>query len=148
MELTTQHFSYVANAAGNLAIKSTQHLVMKRIMIVDDSPIIVRNISELIDEVRDGVLSIQGCYNYAEALISLHSFKPNVVLLDIDLPDRSGIELLQYIKKHFEATIVLMVTNQDHQYYKTLCYNLGADYFFDKSNDFHQIPDVIGSIEF
>ena len=39
-----------------------------------------------------------------------------------------------------------MITNQVTDHYKKLCSSLGADYFFDKSNEFEQIPGIISAI--
>jgi DNA-binding NarL/FixJ family response regulator len=66
-------------------------------------------------------------------------------LLDINLPDKSGIELLRKIKEDYKKTKVFMITNQANDYYKDMCKKLGADNFFDKSIDFNLIPDLISA---
>jgi DNA-binding NarL/FixJ family response regulator len=68
-----------------------------------------------------------------------------MVLLDINLPDKSGIELLRKIKKEYKKMKVFMITNQANDYYKEICKKLGADHFFDKSKDFNLIPDLISA---
>ena len=81
--------------------------------------------------------------NYEEGKRILETQMPDLVLLEIRIQGKSGIELLRFIKSSEQACQVMMVTNQVDDYYRNLCQKLGADYFFDKTNDFPVIPDVI-----
>jgi DNA-binding NarL/FixJ family response regulator len=117
----------------------------KPLLIVDDSPLIVKKINEWLEEV-EGITSIESCGTYAGAVDLLAVYKPAVVLLDINLPDKSGIVLLKHIKTFYPGTIVIMVTNQDGDFYKSLCLELGARYFLDKSNDFEKLPALVASV--
>lgn len=115
-----------------------------KVLIVDDALLVVKRISEMISEldcVKDTALATD--YNEAIALIS--SFKPDIVLLDIHLPVKSGIELLDFIKKNHPAIKAVMLTNQTSDNYKKICSNLGSDHFVDKSSEFENIPAIIQS---
>jgi DNA-binding NarL/FixJ family response regulator len=72
--------------------------------------------------------------------------KPVAVLLDINLPDKSGIALLKYIITFYPDIRVIMVTNQSDYLCKNLCLEIGAHYFLDKSNDFEKLQALIASI--
>jgi DNA-binding NarL/FixJ family response regulator len=80
---------------------------------------------------------------YTEAITILQSNEPGIILLDINLPDRSGIDLLRYIKQHHASAIVIMCSNQSSLFYRNLCARIGAAYFIDKSTEFETIPEVI-----
>jgi DNA-binding NarL/FixJ family response regulator len=112
------------------------------VLIVDDSPIIITKLVELLEEVCT-IKSIKSCNSYSHAVESFDAHKPDVVLLDINLPDRSGIQLLRYVKSNFPLTRVIMVTNQNSAYYRNLCIDLGAEHFLDKSKDFEAIPSIL-----
>lgn len=116
------------------------------ILIVDDSALIVEKIKELLEDTA-GIAAIKSCGTYAEAIALLLHFTPAVVLLDINLPDESGIALLTYIKASFPKTVVIMVTNQSEEYYKNLCLQLGADGFIDKSKDFEKISEMVAVLQ-
>jgi DNA-binding NarL/FixJ family response regulator len=77
------------------------------------------------------------------ALKTLEDIHPDMVLLDIHLPDKSGIEILEHIVKNYPHIKVIMVTNKASQYYRGLCMNMGAHYFIDKSKEFEMIPSII-----
>lgn len=118
---------------------------LKSILIVDDSPIIVERLQNMLKDVGNtGPVSQAG--DYASALSRLIESRPDIVLLDINLPGRSGIALLQYIKVIYPTILVIMITNQAEDYYRRICLQMGANYFIDKSTDFEQIPVIISSL--
>jgi DNA-binding NarL/FixJ family response regulator len=92
------------------------------------------------------VCSIREAGSYHEASLIMSSFHPDIVLLDINLPDINGIELLRYIKKKDPSIIVIMVTNQSGEFYRSRCKELGADFFVDKSTEFERLPEILSSL--
>jgi response regulator of citrate/malate metabolism len=82
-------------------------------------------------------------HDYATALQSIEDNKPNMLLLDIHLPDKSGIELLEFMVKNHPDVKVIMVSNKASQYYRELCMGIGANHFIDKSKEFEKIPEII-----
>ena len=115
------------------------------VLIVDDSPLILTKITELLEDV-EAITTLKTCGSYARAVQYFETYKPKIALLDINLPDKSGIELLQYVKSTAPDTTVIMLTNQSSDYYRRLCFNKGADYFLDKSQDFDNIPSILTSL--
>ena len=114
-------------------------------LIVDDSLIIIERFIEILNEMEN-IGMVLYASNYTEGLQLLEDLKPDIALLDINLPDKSGIDLLRIIHQRKLDIKVIMVTNQSTEHYKKVCSNLGAQYFFDKSNEFEQIPDIISTI--
>ena len=115
------------------------------VLIVDDSPLIIQKIDELLQELAI-TLKLISCGTHSEAIELLDEFRPSVVIVDINLPDKSGIEVLTSIKRNHPKTIVIMCTNQVSNYYREQCFKLGASYFIDKSKDFENIPRLIYSL--
>ncbi len=114
-------------------------------MIVDDSPIIVAWLRQMLAEL-EAIGKVLEAGSYKEALPLLHSSLPDIVLLDINLPEINGIELLRYIKSESPSAIVIMLTNQADEFYRIRCKKLGADYFLDKSSEFEQVPALVASL--
>jgi len=116
----------------------------KTILIVDDSPMIVQRITEMLEELGNpGIISKAG--SYSEAIQFINNNHPDILLLDINLPDKSGIEILRISKEKDPSVKVIMITNQANEYYKKLCFRLGADYFIDKSKEFEKIAGIIAA---
>ena len=115
-----------------------------KLLIVDDSPIIIIRLMHML-EGQDNVHSITAARSYNEARSSLSENLPNIILLDINLPDKNGIELLRYIKKEYPSITVIMLSNQSGSFYRTVCELIGANHYIDKSTEFEQIPALLSS---
>jgi DNA-binding NarL/FixJ family response regulator len=115
------------------------------VLIVDDNMYFVERMIGLLDEVNSiGYINVAS--DYEEAIRSVTQEQPDLVLLDINLPGKSGIELLRTIKKPGTNCQVIMITNHADEYYRQQCKELGADYFLDKSNDFSRVPGLISQL--
>lgn len=118
-----------------------------KVLIVDDSDIVVDRLSGIIAEmVSVGPVLISNSFNQAVDLISVEV--PDVILLDIQLPGKNGIELLAFLKSNYSGIKTIVVTNRASAYYKDLCEEMGADSFIDKSTEFEKIPEIIESFFF
>jgi DNA-binding NarL/FixJ family response regulator len=112
------------------------------ILIVDDNMNFIERMISMLDEL-DNIGYINVANNYDEAHRSLAAEKPDLVLLDINLPGKNGIELLRKIKQSEWNCQVIMITNHVDEYYREQCSELGATHFLDKSNDFGLVPLII-----
>ena len=118
----------------------------KTILVVDDSPLIIKRLLDMLSEIQQlGWIKQAGSYQEAVALID--KYQPRILLLDINLPDKSGIEILRSSKEQHPTVKVIMITNQANVYYQKLCMKLGADYFIDKTKEFEKITAIITSLE-
>jgi DNA-binding NarL/FixJ family response regulator len=118
---------------------------MRSLFIVDDSPLIIERLLGMLE----GLLSpeqIGFAGSYGEALSIIDPSPPDILLLDVHLPDRSGVELLRVVRKRHPTTIVIMISNQSDESYRSVCAALGALRFLDKSTEFEEIPGLIMSL--
>ena len=120
------------------------HKEKKIVLVVDDSALIRKRIIPMLEEIHN-VQFVTFAGTYEEAIDSIRNTIPDMILLDIQLPDRSGIELLRTVKENYQDVIVYMITNRANDFYRETCIRLKADYFFDKSKDFDLIPKVIAA---
>ncbi|HRG88805.1 MAG TPA: response regulator transcription factor [Chitinophagales bacterium] len=117
-----------------------------KILIVEDSPYIAARIRVLLsDEANHDFVGIARTVSRAMTMVSEKA--PDVVILDIHLePDGTGyngIDMLKTLRMQFPDIVVMMLTNFSELQYRHKCMQLGAHYFFDKSNDFDKIPDTL-----
>lgn len=115
-----------------------------RVLVVDDSNLIRSRLIRIFS--ASGNVDVIGSTGDEEVDL-LKSFNPDIVVLDIKLNNRSGVDILKSIKTTSPGTIVAMLTNYYDQYYLNRCKELGADYFFDKSMDFEKLADLINDFE-
>lgn len=116
------------------------------IIIVDDSKIIVDRIIALLNDLPN-MGTILTAYNYEEAIKLIENNKADILLLDINLPGKSGIDLLKFISdKALYFKLIIAMTEDTSERKKEICMKLGAHYFLNKFNDFEMIPDIIRSV--
>lgn len=115
------------------------------VLIVDDNENFVRRMVDILGEVQS-VCSIQTAANYNEAFRMLDNKTHDVVLLDISMPGKSGINLLQTMQELNWNCEVIMITNNSVTYYKELCKKMGVRYFLDKTSEFDRVPDILETI--
>jgi two-component system chemotaxis response regulator CheY len=112
------------------------------ILIVDDNMCFVERMIGLLDDLTNvGYINVASDYDEASRMVTEE--RPDLVLLDINLPGKNGIEILKKIRKGGSDCKVIMITNHADEYYRQQCRELGADYFLDKSNDFAKVPSII-----
>ncbi|HSL89634.1 MAG TPA: response regulator transcription factor [Ignavibacteriaceae bacterium] len=115
------------------------------IFIVDDASSIRRSLRGMLSKLNN--INIFGEADSVEsAKIFLHKNKPDLTLLDLNLPDGSGYDVLSYIKNGEHNHTVIVLTNYSAEQYKIKAIESGADYFFDKSTEFEKIIKVINSL--
>lgn len=104
-----------------------------KLLIVDDSELLQARLKKAIAAANDKICICQA-FNCLEAIGSFSSFAPDILILDIALPDGSGIDLLKKFKYENPKAIEIILTNYPTAEFNKICKQLGADYFFDKSN--------------
>jgi len=113
-----------------------------RVLIVDDSKIVCKGLQQMLINIAD-VEIVGQAHNAKDAIRFISESKPDVVILDIRLPDLSGIDVLKNIRDKKLPIRVIMLTNYPYPQYRKKCEELGADYFFDKVAEIKEIPNVI-----
>lgn len=106
-----------------------------KILIVDDEPAIRRLLARALERMNYRVTEAADART---ALSALNIDKPDLVLLDLGLPDRDGLELLPLmLKQHGPAIIV--VSARDATQEKVAALDLGADDFVTKPFDSEEL---------
>jgi two-component system, NarL family, response regulator DesR len=119
---------------------------MKRVYIVDDSVLIRERLVDILSEIPEVQVVGQSADAY-EALTMIRKTRPDVVILDIQMPGRSGIALLKDIKGDTPATRVIVFTNYAYPQYQRQCMELGAEYFLSKMSEFDKLSAVLKSMD-
>ncbi|HUZ85024.1 MAG TPA: response regulator transcription factor [Gaiellales bacterium] len=105
-----------ANTAGRPAI---------RVLIVDDHAIVRTGIRSLL-EWEDGIEPVGEAGSAEEAVAAAAATRPDVILLDVAMPDSSGIDALPALRAAAPASRALMVTMQDDPSYARAALAAGA----------------------
>ncbi len=103
----------------------------RRILIVDDEPNIVTSLEFLM---RGSSYEVQVARNGEEALRRAESFRPDLVLLDVMMPQRSGFEVCQKIRENpaFRNVKIVVLTAKGRELEKNRGLDLGANAYVTK----------------
>jgi DNA-binding NarL/FixJ family response regulator len=83
-----------------------------RLLCVDDHPLMREGIAAVIRDAADMCL-IAEAINGHEAIERYREFRPDITLMDLRLPDMSGIEALRAIRREFKEARIIMLTTFD-----------------------------------
>ena len=117
----------------------------KNILIVDDHVIVRQGLRRIIDETAG--LSVTGeAGDAAEAMEFLlhHSF--HLVILDINLPGKSGLDTLTDIKRLYPELPVLVLTMHPEEQFAVRVLRLGASGYLNKDSPSDEIVDAVHTI--
>jgi DNA-binding NarL/FixJ family response regulator len=102
-----------------------------KVLICDDHKIVREGLKQILLQLRE-VSSIVEAGNGADALRLLSSDNIDIVLLDISLPDKNGLEVLQTIKTKWPLINVLILSMHPQEQYAIRALKLGASGYLTK----------------
>jgi len=102
-----------------------------KILICDDHKIVREGLRQILQQLQ-GVTFIEEAGSGDEALTLLKKDFFDIILLDISLPDRSGLEVLQSVKTKWPLTNVLMLSMHPQEQYAIRALKLGASGYLTK----------------
>jgi two-component system, NarL family, response regulator DevR len=108
------------------------------VFIVEDAPKTRKELADLLaDEKGFAVVGEAG--SVREAMVGIEATLPEAVLLDISLPDGSGVEVLKFIRQHDLKLSVVVLTSNPYDALRTKCQSLGAAAVLDKLEGLDQV---------
>lgn len=127
-------------------LKFIRKLMIMKILIVDDSLMICGWLETKLSTIPQ-VEFIDQAHSVREAIKYVQGQAVDVVILDLIMPDGSGINVLKHLKKYTPETLVIILTNYPLPPYRNICKEIGADYFLDKSLEFERVVEILSKYE-
>ncbi|HYC60969.1 MAG TPA: sigma-54 dependent transcriptional regulator [Thermoanaerobaculia bacterium] len=114
-----------------------------RILIVDDDEQISAGLEALLSDDWE----VRTAANGRTAVVAFGEFSPDVVLLDVQLPDTTGIDLLHQFKMYAESTAVIMMSGGGQLDPVIESMKLGAETFLQKPFDIETLTAVLEQVQ-
>jgi DNA-binding NarL/FixJ family response regulator len=116
-----------------------------KVFIVDDHQIVIEGIKSLL--LDENCIDLVGCANTAQNCLQFFKIKTaDVILMDINLPDTSGIELCAAITKCYpDIKVIALSTHNQGTYVRKMMEN-GANGYLLKNADKHEILKAITTV--
>lgn len=116
-----------------------------KVVIVDDHALIREGIKKLLElEESFDIVALAG--DGVEALEVIEKVRPDVVLLDINMPNMNGIDCLKQIKAQYPDTKVVMLTIHEDAEYLIETINIGAEGYVLKDADVSSLVKAIQKV--
>lgn len=113
-----------------------------RVFIADDSTVVVERLADLLRDVP-GVELVGQASDVPEAVRCIQRLSPDAVILDLNMPGGTGLDVLRAIRPGRPGLHVVICTNFPYHQYREECFNAGANFFLDKSSEIGKIPAIL-----
>lgn len=118
------------------------HRTELKVLLVDDSIELLERLVEMLSHVPD--LDIVGqATSVADARAMLPRLQTDLVILDLQLRDGSGLEVLRELRATNSQTKIIVFTNHPEEQYRRRCNELGVNHFLSKSTDSRLLIELV-----
>jgi YesN/AraC family two-component response regulator len=115
---------------------------MNKIYLVEDSLPILARLRELVTT-TPGTELVGEAGNASEAIEGILQACPDMVLLDLNLAEGSGFDVLRSLQPRLPGVEFFMLSNFASFPYRQLAARLGAKDYFDKTKDFDRVRELV-----
>jgi DNA-binding NarL/FixJ family response regulator len=116
---------------------------MTRLLIIDDHAVVREGLVQAFSD--KGFISIETAGTLKEARAKIAALNPEAIIVDLNLPDGSGLEIVQWVRKlSADVAIIILSLNDPAQFVK-IARSSGANAYLLKSQS---IPEIISSLTF
>src|SRR5690606_17643094 len=117
------------------------------VLVVDDEVLIRQGIIHYVDWESNGYQIIGEAANGKEAIEKIEQQAPHIILTDIVMPSMDGIELIQFVKKHYPMIEIIVLSSYEEFDYVRKTFQLGvADYILKPKLNEQEILKTLDSL--
>ncbi len=121
---------------------STRQATPLAVFLVEDSLAIRARLAATIRGI-EGTELVGEAGTVGAAIEGIRATHPGAVILDLQLEDGSGLDVLKAVRSSAPALHVAVLTNYATDQHRRACMDAGAEYFLDKSSDFPRIREIV-----
>ncbi len=112
------------------------------IMIVDDHNLVRHGLKQSLNQV-DGIQVVAEAKNGRDAVIFAKRYNPDIVIMDISMPELNGVEATRQIIKNYKDTKIIALSVHSEQQYVLSMLKAGAKGYLLKTNIFEQLLNAV-----
>jgi len=117
--------------------------IPRNVLIVDDEPEICLLLRRLLLKFN---LNVDYAYNIANGLEMVQEHLPEIVFLDMNLPDGNGMDHIEEFKHDNNSNIIVMISAYDTAADRSKAFGLGVDYFLSKPFTQNQVIEIVNEL--
>jgi two-component system, NarL family, nitrate/nitrite response regulator NarL len=116
-----------------------------RVVLADDSGLIRERLTEMLNMYSHAEI-VGSLDNGIDTLDSIRSLKPDLAIVDLKMPGLSGLDVVNEIRKVDNHVKIIILTFYSSEFYRNIAMKSGADYFFNKVDDFDEVSMVVAGM--
>jgi len=140
----TQVFVYIPIVSESASHENPKDMYSLRILLVDDQPLFLGGMRNLLK--ARGLTVIGTARDGLEAFEQVKALRPNVVLMDVQMPNCDGIEATRRIKDEFPETKVVLLTVSEDDEHLMDAIKYGASSYLLKNLDANQLFSTLDGL--
>ncbi|HKS80699.1 MAG TPA: response regulator transcription factor [Candidatus Acidoferrales bacterium] len=118
----------------------TAHTV--KVLLVEDAEPLVTRLSEILMDIP-GLELVGPARSVTETIRIAPLIDPDALVLDLQIEDGTGLDVLRVVRAKCKGTTVIVLTNSASDFVRHACLKAGANYFMDKSNELEKLREVL-----
>lgn len=118
---------------------------MKRLLIVDDHEVVRSGLKRLLENNKD-ISHIAECASGEEAYSYLYDNETHIIIMDISMPGKGGIEATQQIKKRYPAIKIIILSMHDNPMMVSKAISAGANAYILKNEISDNLLDALDKL--
>lgn len=116
-------------------------MAKSKVLVVEDENLTRTFLSEIISSLG---YEVESCDNGEEAIVKIKTFKPDVILSDVLMPEYSGLQLLNYVQKKIPTEIpIILISSLDPNSMEDMVKDVGAVGFISKPPQKDKLKDML-----
>jgi DNA-binding NarL/FixJ family response regulator len=115
-----------------------------QVFLVEDSTLVRERLEAMLARVP-GTAIVGRASTATDAIRDILATRPQLVVLDVQLAQGSGFDVLRELHARAPELPVVMLSNYSSDPYRQIAERFGARGFFDKSKDFERVRDVVAA---
>jgi DNA-binding NarL/FixJ family response regulator len=123
----------------------SKNTAMIEVLLVDDHALVREGLRSLLERYAD-IAVIEEAAGGREALLLIRQLQPDVVILDLSMPDMDGIEVTRQVRREGLKTKVLVVTMHFNEQYAIRLLGMGAQGFIGKGAQGREVAEAIRTV--
>ena len=116
---------------------------MARLLIIDDHAVVRQGLIQAFND--KGFASIDTAGTLKEARAKIAAFNPEAIIIDLNLPDGSGLEVVQWVRKFSTDIAIIILSLNDPAQFVKIARSSGANAYLSKSQS---MQEIISSVNF
>ena len=116
-----------------------------KVLLADSSPLVCERLKTILQNI-EGLSIVATASTFHDTIEMIDRAKPDVIILDIQMKDGSGMNVVRRLKREDPAAIIIVMTNLTNSLNKKKYLSEGVDFFLDKSFDFDKIVEILNGL--